>query len=326
MSVTPSTTLVQRLQQALLGGVVHLLLWILKTVPWRWRRWVSQVVGRRIARSSRRRHNAARVNLDLAFGDSMPAERKEQIVEESFINFVNCTLDAFALVPSLTHDNWSNVVTISPDDQRTLLEAQSHNKGVLVMFSHYGAWELMGAVMPLITDRQTHVVAKRQEPWINPFIERFRSATGTRVIYKDGAVRNILRALKAGELVGLSIDQNFSRGIFVPFFGVRAGTVDTLAALSRASGAPVVPLICTPDGDGTYSGRLLPTLWPVKTDDKQADLIENTCRAGAVLEEVIRDRPELWLWGHKRWKTRPPDEQPQQDFYASDNQSAKGTP
>ena len=153
-------------------------------------------------------------------------------------------------------------------------------------------------------------MAKRQAAWSNPLIENFRTTTGNTVIYKEGAVRATLRALKNNQLVGLSIDQNFSNGIFVPFFGTKAGTVDTLGALSRASGAPIVPLVCVPNEDGSYSGRLLPAIEPIRSADKKEDVYRITQNCFAVLEEIITERPEMWLWGHKRWKSRPPDEDP----------------
>jgi len=286
-------------------------------VPWRARRAVANLFGGIAARRQMRRHQAARVNLDIAFGDTLSAEEKQRITAQSFQSFIRCMLDAIALIPTLNRDNWTRRLKVPQADIDALKGELAKGKGVLVMFSHYGNWELMGTAMPFISGVPVNVVAKRQSAISNPFIEAFRTRTGNKVIYKEGAVRATLKALRAGEIVGLSIDQNFSRGIFVPFFGVPAGTVDTLAALARASGAPIVPLVCTPEDDGIYRGRLLPAVRAVKTDDKDQDVFDITRGCFRVLEETIRERPELWLWGHKRWKSRPPGEVPQQDIYAA---------
>ena len=40
----------------------------------------------------------------------------------------------------------------------------------------------------------------------------------------------------------------------------------------------------------------------------EADVIENTRRCQAAVERAIRQHPEQWLWIHRRWKTRPPEE------------------
>jgi KDO2-lipid IV(A) lauroyltransferase len=309
-------SLVQSVVQAILTTATGAALWLIRHVSWTTRKALAEAAGRRIARSQRKRHQAAEVNLTLAFGDRYDSAERNRIGEESFSSFIRCMLDSAAMIPTINQDNWQQMVHIPQADIDALGGHFAKGKGVLVMFSHYGNWELMGAAMPFICgDRQVHVVAKRQSAWSNPLIEKFRTTTGNKVIYKEGAVRATLRALKNNQLVGLSIDQNFSGGIFVPFFGTKAGTVDTLGALSRASGAPIVPLVCVPKNDGSYEGRLLPAIEPMKTADKVADVYQITLSCIAVLEEIIRQKPEMWLWGHKRWKSRPLDEDPKLNFY-----------
>ena len=39
-------------------------------------------------------------------------------------------------------------------------------------------------------------------------------------------------------------------------------------------------------------------------DDEQ-DVLENTARFTAAIENWVRKYPEQWLWVHRRWKTRP---------------------
>jgi KDO2-lipid IV(A) lauroyltransferase len=283
-------------------------------LPWRARWGLARlVVGWN--RRTRRRLEVARINLDIAFGDTRTAAEKDRIARASLINLLGCMLDAIALIPRLSPDTWQRYLKLAPEDIAAIDKLRVEGRGVLVMFSHYGNWELMGAAMACMGLGQCHVVGKRQADWANDLIEHLRTRTGNRIIYKEGAVRATLRALKTGEMVGLSIDQNFSAGIFVPFFGVPAGTPDTLAALARASGAPIVPLACLPNGDGTYTGRLLPPVKATRTDDKDADMVTITRSCLEVLEGIIRERPEFWLWGHKRWKARPPGEEPRLDLY-----------
>jgi KDO2-lipid IV(A) lauroyltransferase len=289
---------------------------MLGLLPWRLR-WGLARLAVRLSRRRGGRMAVARTNLDIAFGDRLPPAEKDRIARESLVNLAGCMLDAVALIPRLTPEGWHRLVRVPQADIDALKKHLAEGRGALVMFSHLGNWELMGAAMAYMGFTQIHVVGKRQADWANDLIEGLRTRTGNRVIYKEGAVRATLKALKGGAIVGLSIDQNFSAGIFVPFFGVPAATPDTLAALARVSGAPIVPLVCVPDGRGTYAGRLLPAIHSQRTDDKAADLIATTRRCFEVLEGVIREHPALWLWGHKRWKTRPPDEQPRRDLYAA---------
>jgi Kdo2-lipid IVA lauroyltransferase/acyltransferase len=284
-------------------------------LPWRLR-WRIARIATALASGRRTRSHVARANLDIAFGDSLPEAEKDRIARESLVSLVGCMLDAVALIPRLNPANWSRYVKVAQADIDRLHAELARGKGALVMFSHYGNWELMGACMPFMGNPRSNVVAKRQPGWTNALIEALRTWTGNAVIYKEGAAMGALRALRRGEIVGLSIDQNYSGGIFVPFFGVPAGTPDTLAGLARASGAPIVPLVCSPNGDGTYTGRFPTAIHADRTGDKEADIVRTTTRCLASLEEIIRERPELWMWGHKRWKSRPPGEEARADPYA----------
>lgn len=303
--------LADRIRTALLRAV----LWGLRYTPWRARWGLARLTGLLAARRHRRRRHAAQINLELAFGDALSAREKEIIATRSFQNFIGCMADMVSIIPRMTPDNWHRFVHVSEQDLEEVRAAVAEGKGVLVMFSHYGNWELMGTAMSFMGLPRVNAVAKRQSAWSNPVLEDLRTMHGNTVIYKEGAARKTLYALKKGEIVGFAIDQNYSQGVFVPFFGLEAGTPDTLAGLARASGAPILPFTCLPTGDGSYTGRFLPLIHARVTGNKEADILHTTRECLAALEGVIRERPEYWLWSHKRWKARPPHEQPARRLY-----------
>lgn len=91
--------------------------------------------------------------------------------------------------------------------------------------------------------------------------------------------------------------------VFVPFFGVPAATVTSVARLARITGAAVVPLVTTMTDDG-YVARFHPAWEDFPGDDLEAA----TRRMNAFIEERVLEMPEQYLWSHKRFKTRPPGE------------------
>jgi len=91
--------------------------------------------------------------------------------------------------------------------------------------------------------------------------------------------------------------------VFVPFFGVPAATVTSVARLARITGAAVVPLVTTMTDDG-YVARFYPAWEDFPGDDLEAA----TRRMNAFIEERVLEMPEQYLWSHKRFKTRPPGE------------------
>jgi KDO2-lipid IV(A) lauroyltransferase len=117
----------------------------------------------------------------------------------------------------------------------------------------------------------------------------------------------MLRALGRGEGVAFVPDQDARRdGIFVPFFGRPASTTPTLALMALRTGAAVVPTFSVPAGDGSWLVVYEPEVEVAPTADREADVHRITAECTAIIERWIRRRPELWLWMHRRWKTRPP--------------------
>jgi KDO2-lipid IV(A) lauroyltransferase len=151
------------------------------------------------------------------------------------------------------------------------------------------------------------VVRPLDNPEIDSLVERYRALSGNRVIRKKEAAREILRALKGGDAVGILIDQNVTpaEGVFVDFFGAQACAGTAFAKFAYHSSAAGVPGFALWNED--ESGYVLHFYPEIEmTGDVQAD----TQRIHSALEGIIRQYPDQWLWIHRRWKTRPPGEPP----------------
>jgi len=72
----------------------------------------------------------------------------------------------------------------------------------------------------------------------------------------------------------------------------------------------VVPAFGIPMPDGRYCIRYLPEVQVERTGDTRADILALTQRCTRIIEEQIRRQPEYWVWMHRRWRTRPPEEAP----------------
>jgi KDO2-lipid IV(A) lauroyltransferase len=134
---------------------------------------------------------------------------------------------------------------------------------------------------------------------------------GNRAIEKNQSARAVLRALGDGGTVGILADQNTlpEEGTFVDFFGVQACTTTGIARMALHTDAAVVPGYILWDADfGKYRLRLEPAVELVRSGDLESDVRENTARFTKVIERVVRENPEQWVWVHKRWKTRPEGE------------------
>lgn len=240
-------------------------------------------------------------NLELA---GFPAPRRKPIVDGVFSS-IGRILTLFARFPDLNRKNISDWICY--DGFEHFERARTRGKGVLFATAHLGNWELSAFAHALLAEPLHIVVRPLDNPFIDSLVERRRTLSGNHLIDKTDAARSILRALRKGEAVGVLIDQNSSasEGVFVDFFGVKACANASFARIAAHSGAAVVPGFALWDAQRSrYTLRFYPEV--EITGEPSSD----TQRLQTILENVIRQYPDQWLWIHRRWKTRPSGEAP----------------
>jgi KDO2-lipid IV(A) lauroyltransferase len=245
----------------------------------------------------------ARINLAFAFPEFDPAKR-EHVIDGVFQS-IGRMLVAMARFPRLNPANireW-----ISYEGLENYRAAKGSGRGVLIATAHLGNWELSAFAHALMTEPMNVMVRPLDNPLIDELVENRRTLSGNRLIYKKDAARAVIRALKKNEAVGVLVDQNTSvpEGVFVNFFGKVACAGSGFVKLAHHTGAPVVPgFALWNEATRHYVLRFYPQI--EMTGDDSAD----TQRIHSILEEIIRQHPDQWMWIHRRWKTRPPGDPP----------------
>jgi Kdo2-lipid IVA lauroyltransferase/acyltransferase len=211
---------------------------------------------------------------------------------------------------------------VRSDGEERAAAAYAQGKGVLFFTGHFGFWEI-SALVHALTHHPVSVLARPLDnPLLHHLLESTRMKTGNSVIYRNGAIRKVLRALNANQGVAVLIDQHIQStdAVYVDFFNRPAATTSALAALALRTGAPVVPCFTLPLPNGRF--RLVyehPVDLP-SADDPNA-IRELTQRCTDVLEMYVRRYPELWLWMHRRWRdAEPKDDQVGGMFPAASNE------
>jgi Kdo2-lipid IVA lauroyltransferase/acyltransferase len=122
-----------------------------------------------------------------------------------------------------------------------------------------------------------------------------------------GGVRQMMRALKRGEAVGLLPDQAPPQGmgVWADFFGAPAYTMTLAARLAQQSGAPIVLAWCErlPAGRGfhLHLSRLAEAL-PLQGDDADALQVAQATVINRAMQQLILQCPQQYLWGYNRYK------------------------
>lgn len=175
--------------------------------------------------------------------------------------------------------------------------ARAQGKGVILASAHFGCWELIPAVVSLKGCPTTVLVQKPSLDGFDRLFRRFRAYAGVKTVNNDSlaGLRPILKALQAGECVGMVIDQHGeSRRLLGNFFGQQVSLPEGPAFLSQRLGTPIVPVLIRWRG----SRHVLEFFEPFEPEPDALGLMQ---KIYDWLESQIRRYPENWLWTYNRW-------------------------
>jgi len=250
----------------------------------------------------------ARRNLAMALPE-LDAPRREEILDGVYASLAR-SFHVFARFPRLDAGNIGE--WIRQEGFEHYQRAREGGRGVLFLTAHLGNWELSALAQGLFGHPLRVVARPLDNPLLERLVARYRTLSGNRILFKTDSPRRILEALRANQAVGMLIDQNASldNGVFVDFFGVPACASTGLARIALRAGAPIVPgFALWQDTEQRYLLRFWPPVEMTRAADPQLDVQMNTQRLNTLLERIIRQYPDQWLWIHRRWKTRPPGEE-----------------
>ena len=290
----------QRTLQQLAGG----LLYMVATLPRRYNWKLAEFLGRVWFLVDTRHRRIALNNLELALRDELEKRERKNIARRNFVHLSRVVLE-LPYLRKLTAEEIDGFVTFFGLEHFNA--AVQKRRGLLILASHFGNWELMALAFSLRYRPINIVIRPLDNPFLDGLINTIRTRGGNQMIEKKGSIRKILHLLAAGEPVAMLIDQNLAwyDGVFVPFFKEIACTNKALALLALRTGAPVIPAYNLRQRDGSYRIVVEPEVELVKSGNKRRDVEENTARFNKVIESYVRRHPEQWFWVHQRWKTRP---------------------
>lgn len=185
--------------------------------------------------------------------------------------------------------------------------AHARERGVLLFTGHFGFWEINALVHALRLQPIAVLARPLDNPKLHALLESVRCATGNTVIYRQGAIRRVLRALAANQAVAILIDQHIQTAdaVYVDFFDRPAATTSALGALALRTGAPVIPVFALALPGGRFRMVYEHAVEPPRADDPEA-IRDFTQRCTDVLEMYVRRYPSQWLWMHRRWRDVEP--------------------
>lgn len=174
--------------------------------------------------------------------------------------------------------------------------AWAAGRGILFLTPHLGCFEITAQYYA--KHRPITVLYRRpKQAWLGPIVEAGRGANLRLAPADVSGVKKLLKALKAGEAVGMLPDQapRAGEGVWAPFFGRPAYTMTLAARLAQTDVVTILAYAERLHYGAGYHLRLYAPAGPVATP---ADVNRE-------IERLILMCPQQYLWGYNRYKGTP---------------------
>lgn len=275
----------------------------LTLLPYRLQCGLGRVLGWLLYRLANRRRQIARANLDLCFPSWSAAER--EAVTRGVMSSIGMAF--FETGIAWFWPKWRLQRLYTIEGLEHLEAARAQGVGVILMAFHFTHIDIGAKLLSL-----RFSIDGTYRPHNNPVYDyiqrtgRERHTMHGQAIPRDD-VRAMVKALRNGRAIWYAPDQDYGprHSIFVPLFGIPAATVTATSQLARLGKAQVIAFTQTRRADGRgYDLKIYPPL----PDFPSADEVADTLRINRFVEARILEQPDQYLWVHRRFKTRPPDE------------------
>ncbi|PKT76274.1 lipid A biosynthesis lauroyl acyltransferase [Helicobacter winghamensis] len=247
-------------------------------------------------------------NLDFAYNNSLPKEKKQEILKTNYLNLVYNSIHFFMLAVSSKKRVLDNINIDKPEIITKLLQ---NKEKIIFVTAHFGNWEY---TTPAFTCTFNHTITAvaRMTPsaLVNSYLTKIRERFDITILDKKGAMSGLIRALKQIGIIGIVTDQNTAdnEGLLVKFFGKNVRHTPIASLLALKYDAKIVHFIAEYSKDyKKINIKIFPPLEFKKTDNLQDDIQELTQMQSNILEQIIKENPKEWLWFHKKFKNQYPE-------------------
>ena len=241
-------------------------------------------------------------NLNLVFENSLSKDEIKEIQKYSYFNMV---LWVQSMIENLDVSEKELKETVTIENEETLIKLRKENKPIILISAHYGNIEMMSYYFNKFLFPVYQVARESNFNEIDEFLIKAREASGSKIVFKSGALKTLVKAMMKKESVSLIIDQNTNSkdGKEVQFLGKRANQTSSSALLARKFGAYIVPIAVFNQDDYKYKIKVYEPIIPIKTDNEIEDLKHISQLEANAISDIILEDKKQWFWPHKRFKS-----------------------
>lgn len=257
--------------------------------------WIIYVLIYHIARY---RRGVVTENLRKSFPDKREADIR--LIRRVF--YRNFSAIFHEVMNYRKYDGEQMLERVSYENPEVLRDLQKEGRSIMIVTGHCGSWELLGLTLPLVTGCRTFGAAiKQSDDFFNKEINDIRTRLGLEIVQSKSVYRSLLKHRDEQFAAFLIADQTPPKGeidYWTTFMNQDTPVFLGPEHIARAMNLPVVFAAMRRRQMGRYSV----TFTLVAEDVALTPPHEVTERHVRMLEALIHEQPDSWLWSHRRWK------------------------
>jgi len=204
----------------------------------------------------------------------------------------------YMFIKDFRSDQLSKNITI--EGKEILDEIREKNLKAIFISGHFSNFELMAMQIEKSGINLAAIYRPLNNIFLNHVMEKIRKKYICRHQIKKGipGLKKLIRLNKEGYSTALMIDQRVSQGIKIKFFNDKAFTTTIPAQLVKKFNIPVVPIFIDRSNNINFKMKVFKPL----EFSNESSIEDITIKLNEILEKMILENPNYWIWSHNRWK------------------------
>ncbi|HEX4638729.1 MAG TPA: hypothetical protein VH170_04515 [Chthoniobacterales bacterium] len=271
---------------------------------------LANALGEAMSILDRHGREVALSNLEVAFGDELLPEQREEIVRESFQHFARTMLDLL-WSPRVTAENFRDYIEVENIEET---QRCGPERSLLCACYHYSNFEWLSLASGFLDLRGTIISQEFKNSLLDPIFRKLRQQSGHELIPRQGGIVKLYKVLRRKGRTALLVDLTLHPkmpSVVTDCFGLKTNVTSAHAWLNEQTGVPIIPAHTEPLPNGRYRVVFHPR---IETAGRDYQEIAQACWDS--FEPYVRSNPAPWLWMYKHWRYKPANADRPYPFYA----------
>ena len=241
-----------------------------------------------------------RKNINFAFPNINSSDEKK-IIKGMWSNYGR-TFAEYVFLNKFSKNSPEQLISIQGKD--ILDKIKEKNESVVFVSGHFANFELMAMQLSNHGINLSAIYRPLNNIFLNPLMEylRIKYICPSQIKKGRAGMREILKKIQEKHSIALMIDQRVTEGEKVLFFNQPAYTTTIPAQIALKFSSKIVPISLKRISDVKFNMVVEKPIDVERSENQNEDILDISIKLNSVMENMIKNNPDQWIWSHNRWK------------------------